>query len=533
MTAVIHLVSLIIGLICFVQQFDCTTISEGSTSYSACSSQNYLQITYASWYCSSTFYSNSWTVTSTVNSNCNYNTACTLQATSSWLGGDPCPGYIKYLEWSYSCHSFWGSWGSWDPCPGDCTTHNIARRRICVKPNGECGSAPADYKSCKELGCYSSSEISRNTPNDNIYYSLTPDCFVATGRTSVAFRARANNNLHIALGSEDSSSSGTHYVIVFGHSSNTVSLLRFARGSSSCDSYTGSVLRQTYFDEFWFSWSGSYLRAGRGSAVGSDQIMSCYHATPYTVNFIMIATGSGSSGEWRFPNDVACKHVTNSYVSITIDDTSCNGISSYACNSGYKQVAGNTQRTCGFGGILSGYPLVCSVSTCKIDIVFIVEASAHTSSIHSALMAAIGDLAGSLQISTSNILAGVITYDDTVDLNIDLNDYYSASTLDSSITSIPISNAASTVNLAEALRVGFYDFFTLSKGNRFTAFRYFVVIAKTYSSQTGATVADQIRMNLRNQLFTVGKYEIHFILGKKMQKKPCQLLFYEKIEIPY
>lgn len=148
-------------------------------------------------------------------------------------------------------------------------------------------------------------------------------------------------------------------------------------------------------------------------------------------------------------------------------------------------------------------------------------------------MAAIGDLAGSLQISTSNILAGVITYDDTVDLNIDLNDYYSASTLDSSITSIPISNAASTVNLAEALRVGFYDFFTLSKGNRFTAFRHFVVIAKTYSSQTGATVADQIRMNLRNHLFTVGKYEIHFILGKKMHKKTCQLLFYEKIEIPY
>lgn len=148
-------------------------------------------------------------------------------------------------------------------------------------------------------------------------------------------------------------------------------------------------------------------------------------------------------------------------------------------------------------------------------------------------MAAIGDLAGSLQISTSNILAGVITYDDIVDLNIDLNDYYSASSLDSSITSIPISNAASTVNLAEALRVGFYDFFTLSKGNRFTAFRHFVVIAKTYSSQTGATVADQIRMNLRNQLFTVGKYEIRFILGKKMQKKPCQLLFYEKIEIPY
>lgn len=63
---------------------------------------------------------------------------------------------------------------------------------------------------------------------------------------------------------------------------------------------------------------------------------------------------------FSFGPDVACKHVTNSDVSITTDDTSCNGRSYYACNTGYKHVAGNTQRTCGFGGILSGYPLVCS-----------------------------------------------------------------------------------------------------------------------------------------------------------------------------
>lgn len=62
-------------------------------------------------------------------------------------------------------------------------------------------------------------------------------------------------------------------------------------------------------------------------------------------------------------SDVACQHVINSHVSLTTDDTSCNGVSSYTCNSGYKQVAGNTQRTCGFGKILSGYPLVCSGMT--------------------------------------------------------------------------------------------------------------------------------------------------------------------------
>lgn len=145
-----------------------------------------------------------------------------------------------------------------------------------------------------------------------------------------------------------------------------------------------------------------------------------------------------------------------------------------------------------------------SVSTCKIDILFLIEASVYISSIYTELKTAIADLAGSLQISTSDILAGVITYDDIVDLNIKLNDYSNASSLKRSIMTISIPSAASTVNIAEALRVGFYDFYTLAKGNRFTALRHFVVIAKTHSLQTGAPVADQIRINLKNQLFSVG-----------------------------
>ena len=146
-------------------------------------------------------------------------------------------------------------------------------------------------------------------------------------------------------------------------------------------------------------------------------------------------------------------------------------------------------------------------ATCKVDILFIIEASTHTSSIHSELMTVVGNLAGSLKISTSDIQVGVITFDNVVDENIELNDYYySASSLDSAITSITIPSASSTVNLADALRYAFYDSFTLSKGNRFTAFKHFVLIAKTYSSQTGAAVADQIRLNLRNQLFTIGNF---------------------------
>nr|XP_034303094.1 collagen alpha-3(VI) chain-like [Crassostrea gigas] len=482
-----------------VQNIESLTLIQPNTEYRSCGNGQYLDITYGRYYCSN----GSASVTDRMNTNCNYNSACTIQAQNNWLGGNPCVGITKTLEWTDACRAIWGEWGAWSDCPGDCTTHNLERTRPCLKPIS-CGAAPTDYISCKRLGCYSSSEISRATPNDVVYYSLTTDCLVAMDRTNITFRARAKHDISLALGSEDSSTSGTHYEIVIGGFTNSKSLIRFAIGGTECVNYNGSPLSESFFDEFWVSWTGGSVRVGTGSSIGSETFMTCPHSTPYTVNFIWIMTGYGSSGEWRFINDVACQHVMNSHVSLTTDDTSCNGVSVYACNSGYKQTAGNTQRTCGFGKILSGYPLVCSVSTCKIDMLFIIEASVYTSSMHSSLMAAIGNLVGSLQISSNNVLTGVITYDDYVDLNIQLNDHYSASSLNSSISSISIPSTASTVNLAEALRVGFYDFFTLSKGNRFTAFRHFVVIAKTYSSQTGATVADQIRINLKNQLFTVG-----------------------------
>ncbi|XP_078326552.1 collagen alpha-3(VI) chain-like [Crassostrea virginica] len=497
------IISLSLSIWIFSQNAYCYSISQYASYYRNCGSGNYLRITSGSYICS---YGYSVSVTSRMNSNCNYNSACTIYATNSWLGGDPCIGWSKSLSWSDGCYTIWGGWGSWSSCPGDCTTHNLVRYRTCIHPNNNCGSAPADYIQCKRLGCYSSADISRTTTDAGVWSSLTPDCFVGMGRTHVKFRARANNDVHLALTKYDSTSSaGTAYYIIIGGWSNTRSTIRFGLGTVECVYTSHTPLSRTYFDEFWISWTGNYVLVGSGSTLGSGTFLSCYHASMYEVNFIFIRTCCSSSGEWRFPNDVACKHVTNTYVEVTTDDTSCNGESIYGCQSGYKQIAGSTKRTCGFGGILTGYPLVCAESTCKLDMVFIIEASVHTSSIHSELMTVVGNLAGSLKISTSDIQVGVITFDNVVDEEIELNDYYySASSLDSAITSITISSTSSTVNLADALRYAFYDSFTLSKGNRFTAFKHFIVIAQTYSSQTGAAVADQIRLNLRNQLFTIG-----------------------------
>lgn len=147
-----------------------------------------------------------------------------------------------------------------------------------------------------------SSDISRTTPDNQVFYSMTTDCFVAMGRESVAFRARANTDIHIALGSEDSPSSGTHYEIIIGGWNNTQSAIRYGIGGTTCVSESGTPLSQSYFDEFWFSWNGSYVYVGTGSSPGNGTFMTCYHLTPYTINFIWIMTGWNSSGEWRFPN---------------------------------------------------------------------------------------------------------------------------------------------------------------------------------------------------------------------------------------
>eukprot|EP00105_Crassostrea_gigas_P035818 XP_019919966.1 PREDICTED: uncharacterized protein LOC109617743 [Crassostrea gigas] len=105
-----------------------------------------------------------------------------------------------------------------------------------------------------------SSEITKRTPDNKVYYSLTTDCFVATGRASVAFRERANNDVHIALDSEDSSTCGTHYEIIIGGLNNTQSTISFDIGGNTCVDQSGTFLSQTYFDDFWFSWTGNYVR---------------------------------------------------------------------------------------------------------------------------------------------------------------------------------------------------------------------------------------------------------------------------------
>lgn len=75
------------------------TLIQPNTEYRSCGTGQYLDITYGRYYCSN----GSASVTNIMNTNCNYNSDCTILAQNSWLGGNPCVGITKTLEWTDAC----------------------------------------------------------------------------------------------------------------------------------------------------------------------------------------------------------------------------------------------------------------------------------------------------------------------------------------------------------------------------------------------------------------------------------------------
>lgn len=78
------------------------------------------------------------------------------------------------MKYEFINLAIWGNWGSWS-CPGDCTTQTLYRYRACVKPNGGCGSAPAQNIACKRLGC--ACKLSYFTPS--YFGRILSDIFIS------------------------------------------------------------------------------------------------------------------------------------------------------------------------------------------------------------------------------------------------------------------------------------------------------------------------------------------------------------------
>lgn len=74
-------------------------LSQPSSSTRSCISGQFMTITYGRWHC----HNGTATVTTRMNSNCNYNTQCTIVADNYWTGINPCLGISKTLYWTSTC----------------------------------------------------------------------------------------------------------------------------------------------------------------------------------------------------------------------------------------------------------------------------------------------------------------------------------------------------------------------------------------------------------------------------------------------
>lgn len=133
------------------------------------------------------------------------------------------------------------------------------------------------------------------TPNSYNYLSLTPYGFDASRVSSFAFKVMACNDAHLAL----YSNSGSLYEIVIGGWGNGQSVIRDRKQGSNLAAYRGRVISCSSYTYFWTSWSGGTVRVGKGTSVGSSQIMSWHDSSPHSVDYAAVSTGWGATGRWE------------------------------------------------------------------------------------------------------------------------------------------------------------------------------------------------------------------------------------------
>jgi len=127
-------------------------------------------------------------------------------------------------------------------------------------------------------------EITLST-EDNYDYHNWYD--VDLKRKCIEFKVKANNDAHIALGS-DKNHNGKHWEIVIG----------------GWNDIFGVKLDKNQFKKFWITWDENYLLIGTGSVVGDESAIIMahdilkYNQKDIKIKYMSVCTGWGSDGEW-------------------------------------------------------------------------------------------------------------------------------------------------------------------------------------------------------------------------------------------
>ncbi|XP_052675027.1 uncharacterized protein LOC128156779 [Crassostrea angulata] len=210
-------------------------------------------------------------------------------------------------------------------------------------------------------------DIELFTADDQQYVELSPYCITAANRSAFSFQVSAQHDAHVALMSTDNTA-GPLYEIVIGGWGNTQSCIRLGKQQECKRTYFGPVVNSYTYTHFWVSWANGVISLGRSETVNQTKLIDFTHTDPYPVNFLAVMTGFGSTGNWKFINDVTCNLEAFENTRVIINNTECNGITTYDCEHGYYLVQGNLQRTCLTGRTWSGIPPVCEQITCNLEV---------------------------------------------------------------------------------------------------------------------------------------------------------------------
>ncbi|XP_062615001.1 uncharacterized protein LOC134276742 [Saccostrea cucullata] len=201
------------------------------------------------------------------------------------------------------------------------------------------------------------------TEDDTQYIKLSTHCITAAERSFFSFEVKAKNDAHFALMSADDDNEPL-YEIVLGGWTNTKSCVRVEKQGTCYGTKQAQVLQESSFKTFWVYWLNGNITVGLGNIRDGNVFLKYYHSTPYPVNYFSVMTGYGSTGHWKFTNDVRCNFEVFNNTKVVENNTNCHGTVKYECDQGFYLYSGNIQRTCLMNRTWSGEPPHCKRILC-------------------------------------------------------------------------------------------------------------------------------------------------------------------------
>ena len=129
---------------------------------------------------------------------------------------------------------------------------------------------------------------------------------------AIIFTVDAKNDAHIGFFSKRESCalrcSNEMYEIVIGGWANNQSVIRRgSQGSNKDLKATPNILKSNEDRPFWADAKNGLIRLGKGKVIGSNIVIKWQDNQPLDPSYVGFMTGWGSTGVWKFQEDIEGK----------------------------------------------------------------------------------------------------------------------------------------------------------------------------------------------------------------------------------